>query len=549
MPSSARGTLPERATRIFFNGIVHTRWDRGGWRSASAIALAGDRVLATGDDDAIRALAASGAQRTDLQGRCIVPGLIDSHNHMLTTGLNAVHVDLSTARTIGDVLAAFRARAEAADGWLISSSRWHESQLAERRFPTRVELDAVAAERPLLVRRGGHNVVANSAALALAGIDEAITDPPGGTYVRDGSGRLTGHVIGAPAYARITRLLPETTQGEQVTAIERACRMYNAAGITAVIEPGLGVEEFRAYQRARRAGSLSVRASLMPRLAPGTTAATLESALAALRGWPVATGFGDDLLAVGGIKVGADGGVETNYLREPFAFADDPDSPRGKPQVSAENLAAFCIEAARLRWQMGIHCVGDAAIDLVLDAYAAADRAHGIGDLRWTLIHMTLAHPEQIARARDLRLCIAAQQPLIYSLGAGWLKYWGSERAAAASPLDLYARSGLPVGGGSDAPVTRFEPLIGIGSSVTRTTELAGVLGPEHAITAAEALRWYTSGSAYLMNAEDRLGALAPGMLADLVVLSADPLSASPAAIASIAVEETVLGGETVFAR
>jgi len=162
---------------------------------------------------------------------------------------------------------------------------------------------------------------------------------------------------------------------------------------------------------------------------------------------------------------------------------------------------------------------------------------------------MTLAHPDQIARARDLRLCIAAQQPLIHALGAGWLKYWGAERAAAASPLDLYARSGLPVGGGSDSPVTRFEPLIGIWSSVTRATELAGVLGPEHAITAAEALRWYTAGSAYLMNAEDEIGALTPGSYADLVVLDADPLAVNPDAIPRIAVEETLLAGDTVYAR
>jgi predicted amidohydrolase YtcJ len=548
MPRSIR-PLPERATRILHNGVVHTQWHNGGWQTAQAIALAGDRVLATGDNAAIMSLAAPLAQRTDLNGRCVIPGLIDSHNHMLATGLNAALVDLSAARSIGDVLEAMRARAEASEGWLISSSRWHESQLSEQRFPTRGELDGVAPERPLLIRRGGHNVVVNSVALSLAGIDERTPDPPGGTYVRDANGSLTGHVIGAPAYARIVRLLPETTQGERLTAIERACRMYNAAGITAVIEPGLSAEEFRAYQRARRAGSLTVRTSLMPRLVPGTTPEALASAVESLRGWPVTTGFGDDLLAVGGIKVGADGGVETNFLREPFAFADDPTSPRGKPQVSAENLTAFCVEAARLRWQVGVHCVGDAAIDLVLDAYAAADRAHGIGDLRWTLIHMTLAHPDQIARARALRLCIAAQQPLIYSLGAGWLKYWGEERAAAASPLDLYARSGLPVGGGSDSPVTRFEPLIGISSSATRATELAGVLGPEHAISAGEALRWYTSGSAYLMNAEERLGVLTPGALADLVVLSGDPLATNPEEIASISVEETLLGGETVFAR
>lgn len=533
------------ATRVLYNGTIRTQ-DAQRTRG-SAIAIAGDRVLATGDAAAMRALAAPGAQLTDLHGRTVVPGLIDSHNHLLQTGLNAALVDLSGANTVGEVLAALQQRAASADGWIVSSSRWHESQLAEARFPTRAELDAAVPHAPLLVRRGGHNVVANSVALRLAGIDESTPDPPGGTYVRGADGRLTGHVIGAPAYLRITRLLPEATERDRVAAIARACALYNAVGITGVIEPGLDAAEFRAYQAALRVGTLSVRTVLMPRFAPGTTAETLATSLAGLRAWPAATGFGDELLAVGGVKVGADGGVETNFVRQPYAHADDPASPRGKPQVSAENLAAFCIEAAALGWQMGVHCVGDAAIDLVLDAYAAAQAAHGIAGRRWTLIHATLAHPEQIERARRLALCIAAQQPLIYALGAGWVKYWGPERAAAASPNDLFAASGLAVGGGSDSPVTPYQPLLGIWSSVTRATQLAGVLGPEHAIGAAAALDWYTRGSAYLSFDEGRRGSLEPGALADLVILGADPLAVPADEIKDIPVEETILGGATVY--
>lgn len=533
------------ATRILYNGTVRTQDHH---RSVTtAIALAGDRVLATGDDGAMRALAGRGAQSTDLCARTVIPGLIDSHNHLLQTGLNAALVDLSETHTVGDLLAALRGRAVTAGGWIVSSSRWHESQLAEARFPARDELDAAVPNAPLLVRRGGHNVVANSAALRLAGIDESTQDPPGGTYVRGADGRLTGHVIGAPAYVRITRLLPETAAQDRIDAIARACALYNAAGITGVIEPGLDPSEVRAYQAARRAGSLTVRTVLMPRFAPGTTPDLLDAALARLRAWPTTTGFGDALLAIGGIKVVADGGVETNYVRQPYAHADDPTSPRGKPQVSAANLATFCVEAAALGWQVGVHCVGDAAIDLVLDAYAAAGAAHGLAGRRWTLIHATLAHPEQIERARRLDLCIAAQQPLIYALGAGWVKYWGPERAADGSPNDRFAASGLPIGGGFDSPVTPYQPLLGIWSSVTRATQLAGVLGPQHAIGAAEALDWYTRGSAYLSFDEGRRGTLETGKLADLVLLGADPLAVPAHEIKDIPVEETILGGETVY--
>ncbi|MGI8549255.1 MAG: amidohydrolase [Dehalococcoidia bacterium] len=537
----------QEADRIYYNGRVHTLDQHE--TIAEAIAIAGSRVLATGQTAAIRSLAAPKAKVIDLRGRAVVPGLIDSHNHMLRTGLNADLVDLSGARSIGEVLAVLkRAAASRPHGdWVTSSSRWHESQLHEARFPTRVELDLAIPAHLVLIRRGGHNIVSNSLTLRLAGIDESTTDPPGGTYVRDASGRLSGHVIGGPAYSRITRRLPPENDAALLSGVRRAMHLFHAAGLTGVIEPGLTPAEMRAYQELHENGELGIRTVVMPRLAPGTTEEELEQAVAALKALPLRTNFGDAMLKIGGIKIGADGGVETNYLREPYAYADDPAAPRGKPQVTAENLAAFCTAAAGLGWQVGIHCVGDAAIDLVLDAYEEADRHDSIGARRWTLIHMTLARPEHFERSRKLKLVLAVQQPLIYALGAGWVKYWGQERAAAASPMKAYLESGLPVGGGSDSPVTPYEPLLGIMSSITRATHLAGVLGPEWGISAADALRLYTTGSAYCSFDEKVRGSLEPNKLADLVVLEADPLRVNPTEIADIEVVQTVVGGKVVF--
>lgn len=531
---------------VLYGGTVQTLNDNA--PGATAIALAGERIHALGDDAAMRALAGPDARQIDLHGACVLPGLIDSHNHLLSTGLNLDAVDLSVARTVADVLAAIRVRAATtpAGEWIVTSSRWHESALAEARFPTRDELDHVAPVHPVLLRRGGHNVVANSRALALGGVDEATADPPGGTYVRR-DGRLTGHIIGAPAYTRVAGKVPPPDEARMVAAIRDVSARYAAAGLAGVIEPGLSAEQIAAFRRARAEDALAVRAVLMQRAVPGTTEAERERALTACAALPKPDG--DDFLRVGGIKIVADGGVETNFLREPYAFADDPAAPRGKPQVSPENMAAVCRWAARSGRGLGVHCVGDAAIDLVLDAFEAANRDTPIAPLRWTLIHMTLVDEGQLARARALGLGIAVQQPLIYALGAGWAKYWGPERSGRASPMRMYAGSGLPVGGGSDSPVTPYQPLLGIWSSVTRATEVAGVLGPEWGCTVARALQMYTSGSAWLSFDEERRGRLAPGYLADLTVLAADPLSVPLDGLRDLPVMMTVVGGRVVYER
>jgi predicted amidohydrolase YtcJ len=528
---------------VLVNGHIRTFDDADA--VVEAILIEGDRIVTLGATSAVRDRAGGGARVVDLQGRTVIPGLIDSHNHLLATGLNLDAVDLSHADSVAGVLASIRARAEAmpAAEWVVTSSRWHESQLAEGRFPTRDELDAVAPAHPVLLRRGGHNVVANSLALRLGGVDESTPDPPGGTYVRR-DGALTGHIIGAPAFARVAGRVPAPDTARMMTAIAAASARYAAAGLTGVIEPGLTPDQIAAFARAEAAGALSVRSVLMERSVPGVTDADQARAVEAwgrLQG-PDAPAPAR-LARVGGVKIVADGGVETNFLRDPYAYADDPEAPRGKPQVSLENLVTTVRLAARSGRQLGIHCVGDAAIDLVLDAFEAADAETPIAPLRWTLIHMTLAGDDQIARARRLGLVLAVQQPLIYALGAGWVKYWGRERARRASPMRRFVESGLPVGGGSDSPVTPYQPLLGIWSSVTRATERAGVLGPEWGCTIAEALRLYTRGSAYCSFDEGQRGRLAPGYLADLTVLDADPLAVPIDDLPAIPVALTMCGG------
>jgi predicted amidohydrolase YtcJ len=287
---------------------------------------------------------------------------------------------------------------------------------------------------------------------------------------------------------------------------------------------------------------------MMWRLAPGFTDRSLQNALEMLSSGVVSYEPDDPWLRTIALKVGIDGGVEAGYYREPYVHPDDPSAPRGKPLVAPENMAAFCVAAAQQGWQVGTHCVGDAGIDLVLNAYAAADQAAPIVGRRWTLIHMMFAQPDHFAVANRLGAIVTAQQPLMYSLANGFQQYIGPDRARNIEPLRMYLdHSSQPVGGGSDSPVTPYQPLLGIWSSVTRSTDLAGVQGPEWRVGIDEALRMYTIGSAYASFEEDTKGSITPGKFADLVVLANDPRSVDASAIRDLKILQTLVDGRVVY--
>jgi predicted amidohydrolase YtcJ len=517
---------------------------------AEAVAIADGRILAVGSTNNVQRVTSSATHVHDLDGQCLLPGFHDSHNHMLATAHSHTLVDFSQAQTIGDVLGRLKERAAMtpAGAWVLSSGRWHETQLEERRFPRREELDTALPKHPVMIQRGGHNIVVNSRALELAGIGEDVPNPTGGTFVRDPeTGRLNGHIIDS-AMQRLRAQVPQPTQAELESALAAIQKAYNAAGITSVLEPGLEPREMEVFRALRRRNELTVRVTMMWRLRPGFDSASLESTLHALRNGEVHIDADDDCLRITALKLGIDGGVEAGFYREAYADADDPTHPHGLPLISPDNFRAVCVLAARLGWQVGTHCVGDAGIDRVLDGYEAAHAEVGIDGLRWTLIHMMYAREDHWARANRLDLVVTAQQPLQYTLADGFRRYIGPERARNIEPLRMYLeRSSQPVGGGSDSPVTPFEPLLGIWSSVTRETDRSGIQGPEWAVGVEDALRMYTFGSAWCTFEEETKGSITPGKFADFVVLDADPRTVEPSALREIRVGRTYVGGRVVY--
>jgi predicted amidohydrolase YtcJ len=510
-------------------------------RDLTALAVKDGRIIAMGPDAALTQMA-EGAEVIDLQGAVVMPGLIDCHNHFLSTALGWNRVQLAEATSIGELLEAIGQRVqETPPGqWVLCASRWHETNLAERRMPTAEELDRVAPNHPVYLPRGGHVVVTNTQGLQIAGITPNASNPPGGEFVRDAAGRLTGMLLEPPAFSRLTRLLPEPTEADRRQAIQAGIRAYNRVGITAIREPGVTATDVRSYQ-AVVPQEQALRASLMWRVDLSTAP---EQRRAWLEGLAPISGFGNQWLDVWGLKVLLDGGVEGGYFREPYA--NNPQF-RGFPFLTQEHLETLVEQAHGLGWRVGLHVVGDAAMEMVLQAFHRVSTHSRTYDRGHTLEHAFSPVPGAMERTRDLGLGVTLQHALVYSLAGNMQSYWGQQRAADCTPARAWLDSGVLVGAGTDSPVTHYDPWLNIYGFATRDTQVAGILGPQHRIAVAEALRAYTVGSAQILRWDNVLGMLAPGKVADCICLDRDPLAVPVDQVRNVRVTRTVVHGRQVF--
>ncbi len=535
------------ADLLVTGGVIHTVSDLG---TASAVAVKDGRIVWVGPSAMASDLAGPRTRVVDVRGRALVPGFVDSHNHMLKAGLDLGKVQLGEVTTLDELLTAVAARARALpDGeWVVASASWHEAGLAEKRLPTREELDAAAPRHPVYIPRGGHTAVVNSRALALAGVDEGAQDPPGGAFIRDPRARrLTGQLFETPAMSLVARLIPPPSFDDRVAALRRAQALYHSAGITALRDPGLvrfpglEAEDFRAYLALWKAGQLTVRVTGMVGLPAGADA---DGAVSALDRSALGSGFGDEWLRVGGIKLMSDGGVETAYLRTPYA--SDPGFA-GVRVLEPDYLLAILRAARRLGWSAGVHCVGDAAVEMVTRAFETVHREAALTDEGWAVEHAILATPEQSRRLRDLGVFITAQSVHLWKLGQNMVKHWGPERANAAYPLRTWLDLGLRVAGGTDANVCPHDQLLTLYVDVSRETEQSGRLGQEEAIPADAALRSHTRLAAECLGISAWAGTIEPRKVADFVILSDDPLTAPPARLRATRILATVVGGRVVY--
>lgn len=539
----AAPVLAQPAETLLRNGRIHTV--DAAFSTTTAVAIRGGRIAALGAE--AEALAGPQTQVIDLGGRTAIPGLIDSHVHQHQWGMNLPAVQLLGARSLADVVAAIgeRARTTPPGEWIIASSLWHESILAEGRLPTRWELDAVSPNNPVFIPRGGHVVTVNSLGLQRAGITRDTPQPTGGVIVKREDGEPTGVLLIAGATSIARRALPPPPPvAEQTRLVVEAMRELNALGVTAVVEPGITDEVAGIYRELRDADRMTVRTWLLWRAA---NREQIARGIAAQQGWPQ-----HPMLRTAGIKVLLDGGVEGARMTEPYRIVPgeqtNPDY-RGILLLPAGGEAEL-LDGLRLIHRAGLqiqtHAVGDHTIDLITRLYGQVDRELGaIRPLRWTVMHIFL--PTQAALAEMARLGVMAtaqNHPVL--LGHNQRRWWGDERAAYSIPIRRIMDAGVHVGGGTDAPVVPGDPFQSMWWMTTRGTLAGYRLGPEHAITPREALTLYTRNNAVLLGAESELGSIEVGKRADLVVLSQDILAVEAERIRDTRALLTMLEGRIV---
>ncbi len=479
--------------------------------------------------------------RVDGEGRVVVPGFVDSHLHLMDLGLGTLVLDLSQTNSLDEALSRIAAYAAAYPDrpWIIGSG-WNQERWGLGRFPTAAELDQVVADRPVWLERvDGHAGWANSKALEAGGVTSATANPPGGRIERIAGSRSPEGVLVDAATVLIDNAVPPPLPEDRDLALHNAQRLLLRHGITAVADMGTSVVDWMTFRRAGDAGRLQLRIM--------SYADSVETML--LIGGPAPTQWlYQDRLRLNGVKLYLDGALGSRGALLNADYADDPGN-RGLPQLSGTQLRNLMSRAALDRFQVAIHAIGDAANRDALYAIEELSEDY-TGDRRWRIEHAQIVDPADLSRFGQLGI-IASMQPVHQTSDMMMAEArLGTDRLGGAYAWRSILQAGGQLAFGTDAPVEPVDPLAGLAVAISRTNAAGQPFGgwrPEETISREQALAAYTAGAAYAGFAEGRFGRLAEGERADFVMLSADPLMASPSQIREITVLETWIGGQRVY--
>ena len=562
-PHWSQAQQPKRADVVLLHGHVITVDAND--RIAQAIAIVGEKIVAVGTDAQILRLADSRTRRIDLRGRTVTPGLLDAHNHFAGGGgdrLFVVDVGYPAAKSVSDIVAAVGAQAQkVAAGVWVEGRGWDEGKLAEHRMPNAKDLDALSSQNPVwLEQTTGHYGVANSVALAKAGITRETRDPPNGTIDRNPDGTPTG-VLKESAQGLVRRLIPARSIADVEAGIRDLAQAFVAEGMTGLKEPGINSATWDAYKRVAAEGKLPVRVFALWR--GGSTTASARTLIAERAATTRPYEFTDDDHVVsGGVKLYMDGsgGARTAWLYDDWnKNSTDVDvGNKGYPASNPDTIRAMIRMFHNAGMHISVHSIGDQAIDYTIDSYALAIKANPKRGLRHGIIHANIPTDHAIDEMARLQRDYDAAIPepsatFTWWLGDTYAANFGVARSLRLNPFATYLKRGIRWANGSDFSVTPFPARYGIWSAVARQTLLtdgtSDPFGRQESVDVHVALRAVTIWAARQMFLEKKIGSIETGKYADLAVWDRDPYNVPTAQLKDMTCEMTLFAGKVVFDR
>lgn len=502
------------------------------------MAIVGDQIMAVGSNEEIRRLANGFTKKIDLEGSTVTPGFIDAHSHPASAGrqhLKNVDCDLRSIEAIQQAITK-RASVTPKGEWVLGF-KYDDTKTKEGRFINRWDLDRVAPDHPVFIRhRGGHTAYVNSKALALARYTKESKDPAGGKIVRDpASAEPVGRLL-ETACDPLERLIPSSfTKEDNQAGAKLISEMMSKTGVTSVTDAYGRPELLRAYQDAHHANELKLRVYCM------IGYFSIDEMLDA----GIRTGFGDEWVRVGGMKLTCDGSISERTARLSEPYIGRPDD-YGIIVMDVDELYEYAAKAHKADWQIGIHANGDIGIDKALTVYERLQNEHPRKDPRFRLEHCTVLNDDLIRRIKALNAIPNPFSTYVYFHGEK-MKEYGAARLEHMFALRSLLDAGINVTQTSDYPPGPFEPMMALQSSVTRTDYRGTTWGASQKITVEEAIKIGTINGAYASFEENIKGSLESGKLADLVVLGRDPLNVDPMELIDIPIERTMVGGKWVY--
>jgi predicted amidohydrolase YtcJ len=499
---------------------------------AQAAAISNGRFVAVGSNDDILHLSSIRTKKIDLGMKTVFPGFNDAHSHPVLSGVEHLRNVACDSDSIEKIQAALHERAQKtpAGEWVLGFL--YDDGKTPR--PLNVhDLDAAVPNHPVMVNhRGGHTVFVNSKALQLAQVTDQTPDPAGGRFEHDAQGHLTGFA-GDAARDVFAKLIPEnTTREDYRKGAGLISKMFASKGVTSACDAMSTPEGVQGYQDARDSGDLAMR------LYCHVTADTLDHFMAA----GIHSGFGDEWVRIGGVKMFADGSISerTAWLSQPYI--DIPNNYVGLQLFSRDKLYAIGSKAHAAGWQLATHANGDLAIDRILGVYEQIQKENPKKDPRFRIEHCTLLNDSLIRRMKALNVIPAPFSCYVYFHG-DVLHFYGEERAKNMFPMRSFLDAGIRPTDASDYTASPSDPMMWLYSQLNRKDMKGKVWGGNQSITLPEAIRCGTLNGAYASFEENLKGSIQPGRLADLVVLDKDPFKTDPAALLQIKIERTMAGG------